>query len=129
MKSKTTTNKSTQLSLRQTPSGQCTPKGQCTLDIQHSLPLPTAEELFPEMHNANFFTKLDPSSGYWQIKVDEESSKLLTFSTPFGRLQFKRLPYGIHSASEVSQQDIEEIIEGCEGARNSQDDIIIGGRP
>ena len=55
------------------------------------------------MHNANFFTKLDASSGYSQIEVDEESSKLLTFLTPFGRLQFKRLPYGIHSASEAFQ--------------------------
>ena len=79
------------------------------------------------MHHAKFFTKLDASSGYWQTKVDEESSKLLTFSTPFGRLRFKHLPYGIHSASEVFQKDIEEIIEGCEDARNSQDDIIIWG--
>ena len=89
--------------------------------------LPTAEELFSEMHHAKCFTKLDASSAYWQIKVDEESSKLLTLSTLFGRLRFKRLPYGIHSASEVFQKDIEEIIEGCEGARNSQDDIIIWG--
>ena len=74
---------------------------------------------FSVMHNAKFFTKLDASSGYCQIKVDEESSKLLTFPTPFGRLRFKRLPFGIHSASEVFQQDMEEIIEGCEGARNN----------
>ena len=79
------------------------------------------------MHNAKFFTKLDASGGYWQIKVDQDSSKLLVFSTLLGRLRFKGLPYGIHSASEISQQDIEEIIEGCKWARNSQDDIIIWG--
>ena len=86
--------------------------------------LPTAEELFSGMHHANFFTILDASSGYWQIKVDEESSNLLTFSTHFGRLRFKHLPYGIHSAIEVFQKDIEEIIEG---ARNSHNDFIIWG--
>ena len=53
------------------------------------------------MHNAKLFTKLDGSSGYWQIKVDEESSKLLTFLTPFSRPEFKCLTYRIHSASEV----------------------------
>ena len=79
------------------------------------------------MHHAKFFTKLNASSGYWQIKVDEELSKLLTFSTSFSRLRFKHLPYGIHSASEVFQKDIKEIIEGCEEARNSQDDIVIWG--
>ena len=89
--------------------------------------LPTAEELFAEMKGAKYFTKLDASSGYWQIKVDEESSKLLTFAIPFGRYKFKRLPFGIHSASEIFQQNVAEIIEGCEGARNSQDDIIIWG--
>ena len=79
------------------------------------------------MHNVKFFTKLDPSSGYWQVKVDEESSEQLTFSTTFDRLRFKRLPYRIHSASEFFQQDIEEMIEVCEGARNSEDGIIIWG--
>lgn len=89
--------------------------------------LPTAEELFAEMAGASFFTKLDASSGYWQIKVDDESSKLLTFATPFGRYRFKRFLFGIHSASEIFQQTISEIIETCEGSRNSQDDIIIWG--
>ena len=37
--------------------------------------------------------------------------------------------YGMHSASEILQQDIQEItIEGCEGgARKSQDNIILWG--
>ena len=82
--------------------------------------LSSPKELFSEIHDACFFI-----SGYRQIKVDKLSSKLLTFSTPFGGPRFKRLPYGIHNASEVLQQDIEEIIDGCEGPRNSQDDIII----
>ena len=74
-----------------------------------------------------FFTKLDPTGGYRQIKVDKESSKLLTFWTPFDRLQFKPLLYEMHTALEVFQPDIEEMIEVCEGARNSQDNIIIWG--
>ena len=53
------------------------------------------------MSGAEDFSKLDASSGYWRIKVDRESSNLLTFGTTIGRFRFKRLPYGIHSASEV----------------------------
>ena len=94
---------------------------------RHHYKLPSAEELFAEMSGATHFTKLDASNGYWQIMVDDESSKLLTFATPFGRFRFKRLPFGIHSASEIFQQTISEIIESCEGAKNSQDDIIIWG--
>ena len=54
-------------------------------------PMPTAETVMSEMSEAKYFSKLDASNGYWQIKVDEESSKLLTFTTPFGRHRFKRL--------------------------------------
>ena len=42
-------------------------------------PMPTADAVMPEMSKAKHFSKLDASNGYWQIKVDEESSKLLTF--------------------------------------------------
>ena len=65
---------------------------------RHHFKLITAEKLFAEMKGAKYFTKLDASSGYWQIKVDEESSKLLTFATLFGRYKYKRLLFGIHSA-------------------------------
>ena len=67
------------------------------------LHLPNAKEIFSQMSGASYSTKLDTSSSYWQIKVDEQSSNLLTFGTPSGRYRFKRLPYGIHSASEVFQ--------------------------
>ena len=87
--------------------------------------LPTTEDILAQMANAKCFTKLDASNAYWQIIVDEESSKLLTFNSPHGRYSFKRLPYGIHSASEICQRKISSIIEGIHGSANVQDDIII----
>ena len=54
--------------------------------------LASAKDLFAQMSGAKYFAKLDMSNAYWQIRVDEESSKLLTFNTPFGRFKFKRLP-------------------------------------
>ena len=44
--------------------------------------LPSAEDLFAQMSGAKYFAKLDMSNAYWQIRVDEESSKLLAFNTP-----------------------------------------------
>ena len=52
---------------------------------RHHYQLPTAEDILSRMSGAKFFSKLDASSGYWQICVDKESSKLLTFNSPFGR--------------------------------------------
>ena len=94
---------------------------------QH-LKLPTTEEILDQMTGSKYYTKLDASNVYWQMKIDEESSKLLTFNTPFGRYSFQRMAYGVHSASELCQLEIGKIIEGIAGTMNSQDDIIIWGR-
>ena len=90
-------------------------------------PIRTAEEIFDKMKNPQVFSKLDCTSGYWQIKVDKASSKLLCFNTPFGRYCFKRLPFGVHIASEIFQQKIEELFTGMDGVANAQDDIIVWG--
>ena len=90
--------------------------------------LPTTESIMAKMHGAKYFSKLDASSGYWQIKVDEETSKRLAFMTPKGRYRFTRLPFGIHSASEVFQSEVAQIIAGMDGVDNSQDDIVIWGK-
>ena len=55
------------------------------------------------------------------------SSKLLIFNSPLGRYQFLRMWYRRHSASDVCQPKIAQIIDGTDGAANSQDDIIIWG--
>ena len=91
-------------------------------------PMQSAESIMADMAGAKNFSKLDASSGYWQIKVDDESPKLLAFNTPFGRYEFKRLPFGILSASEVFQKKISQIIEGINGCENVQDDIIVWGK-
>ena len=84
---------------------------------------PTTGDILSQMSGTKYFTKLDASNAYWQIELGEESSKLLTFNSLFGHYQFLRMPYGIHSASDVCQQ----MVHGDYGASNSQDDIIIWG--
>ena len=67
--------------------------------------LPTIEEITTRLTGAKFFSTLDAQSGFWQIPLDEESSRLTTFATPFGRYRFTRMPFGIHSAQETSRTD------------------------
>ena len=57
----------------------------------------------------------------------KRAPKLLTFATPFGRYRFKILPFGIHSASEIFQVEIANLIAGIEGTANSEDDITVWG--
>ena len=48
-------------------------------------PMTTIEEVVADMPQAKVFSVLDATSGYWQVKLDEASSKLCTFNTSFGR--------------------------------------------
>ena len=74
------------------------------------------------------FSKLDASSGYWQIPLHPESSRLRTFITPSGRFCFRRLPFGITSAPEIFQKRITNLLKDQEGVAAIQDDIIVFGR-
>lgn len=47
-------------------------------------PLPTLEDITARLAGAHYFSVLDACSGYWAIKLLEESSKLMTFNKPFG---------------------------------------------
>lgn len=90
-------------------------------------PLRTVEEVVSSMPKAKVFSVLDANHGFWQIKLDEESSKLCTFNTPIGRYRFLRLPFGVSSASEVFQRAIAQMIEGLDGVVNVIDDILVWG--
>ncbi|XP_053326251.1 uncharacterized protein K02A2.6-like [Spea bombifrons] len=89
--------------------------------------LPTREEIMSQFANAKYFSKLDASSGFWQLKLDEDSSKLCTFNSPYARYRFLRLPFGIASAPEVYHKTIHMLYEHIEGVDTSMDDIIIWG--
>ena len=44
--------------------------------------MPTTEEILTKISTGKVFTKLVASNAYWQILVDQSSSKLLTFNSP-----------------------------------------------
>ena len=87
--------------------------------------IPTIQEIVTEFAGKTVFSTLDLKDGYWQIQLDEESSQLCTFSTPFGWYQFTRMPFGIKSASEILQNKNEEAFAGIPGVHIVADDIII----
>mgnify|MGYP001557088947 CR=1 FL=1 len=90
-------------------------------------PMKTVEDVVSRMPKAQYFTVLDANHGYWQVPLCSQSIKLCTFNTPFGRYAFKRLPFGVCSASEVFQREMENIVEDLEGVEVIVDDLLIWG--
>ena len=89
--------------------------------------LPTVEIIAARLKGAKRFTICDAREGFWHVELDNESSALTTFQTPFGRYRWCRMPFGINSAPEVFQRKMHEHIEGLDGVDVIADDFLVYG--
>ena len=63
-------------------------------------PFPSVNDIVQAIpSSATIFAKFDAVNGYFQIALDEESSKLTTFILPSGRYRYKRIPQGLNASS------------------------------
>ena len=95
--------------------------------LREHYPLPTIEDVATRLHGAKVFTVLDVRKGFWHVELDEPSSILTTFNTPFEHYRWKRMPFGICSAPEVFQRRMHELIEGLKGVEVIADDFVVVG--
>ena len=89
--------------------------------------LPVLEDVLPDLSKARIFSKVDLRHGFWHCVLDEKSSELTTFSTPFGRYKWTRLPFGLSVSSEIFQKRLHQALEGLSGVACIADDILIYG--
>eukprot|EP00057_Strongylocentrotus_purpuratus_P005494 XP_003731095.1 PREDICTED: uncharacterized protein K02A2.6-like [Strongylocentrotus purpuratus] len=92
---------------------------------RHSMP--TVNELLSDFNGAKVFSKIDLRAGYHQLELAPESRYITTFATHRGLYRYKRLNFGISSASEIFQEAIRDVIRDIKGAKNISDDIICFG--
>lgn len=86
------------------------------------------EDVNTKLAGARYFSVLDARSGYWAIKLSDESSILTTFNTAFGRYRFLRLPFGIISVQDEFQRHVDETYEGLSGVAAVIDDVLVFGK-
>ena len=87
----------------------------------------TIDEILPQMHGKKYFSVADTDKGYWHIELEEESSLLCTFNTPFGRYRFKCLPFRVSVSQDIFQRKLDEVYKGIPNVTGIADDIIIAG--
>ena len=90
-------------------------------------PIKTVDEILQNLNGSKVFSKIDLKWGYHQLELDPESRGITTFATHNGLFRYKRLIFGITSASEIYQCEIERVLAGIKGADNISDDIIVHG--
>ncbi|KAK3716424.1 hypothetical protein QZH41_000491 [Actinostola sp. cb2023] len=89
--------------------------------------MPTLDELLPKLNNAKVFTTLDAKDRFYQISLDEQSSKLTTFWTPFGRYRYLRMPFGVNTAPEEFECKLQEKLADLPGVEVLRDDMLVIG--
>ncbi|CAH8611169.1 unnamed protein product [Dicrocoelium dendriticum] len=73
--------------------------------------LPTLDDMLPVLCNSKLFTKVDLASAFWHVSLDDESSYMTTFGTPFGRFRWLRLPFGLKVSSEIFQKRLMQALD------------------
>ena len=88
---------------------------------------PTLNDILPKLNNMQYMSIINASSGYHNLKLDKQSSFLTTFSCPFGRYQYKHLPFRAVPAGNIFQHKIDEIFNDIPNVFGIADDILVIG--
>ena len=58
-------------------------------------PAPHIDELFEQLGDAEYISRLDMSKGYFQVPLLPQSQEKSAFVTPFGQFEFTVMPFGM----------------------------------
>jgi hypothetical protein len=74
--------------------------------------LPLIEECIDTLTGNLWFSKLDATWGYWQIKVKNDDKCKTAFTTKYGLFQFKRMSFGLTNAPSTFSRVMNLILRG-----------------
>ena len=89
---------------------------------------PIKDDFTYALKDCVIFSKLDLRQSYHQLAIHKESSKVATFSTPWGNYRPKRLVFGAKSSQDLFDEVMYWVFGGIEQSKNQRDDIILGGK-
>lgn len=93
--------------------------------VKEPYTIPTIKELAPNLSHKKLFTVLDIKDAFYHISLDETSSKMCSFSTPFGTYRFLRAPFGLSCLPELFQRLISKYFGDIKGVSLYFDDLCV----
>nr|XP_049693297.1 uncharacterized protein LOC126053899 [Helicoverpa armigera]XP_049695188.1 uncharacterized protein LOC126054290 [Helicoverpa armigera]XP_049704767.1 uncharacterized protein LOC126056282 [Helicoverpa armigera] len=77
--------------------------------VKDEFPLPVIHDLIDKLQEAKVFSVLDLKSGFFHLKVSEESIKYTSFVTHHGQFEFLRAPFALDEVQAVSR--LKQVLE------------------
>ena len=95
--------------------------------VKSKYPLPRLEDLFHQLHGAKYFSKLDFTSGYWQIAMDPSDVHKTAFTTRYGLFEWLVMPFGLTSAPSTFQRAMHALFHDLldQGVVVYLDDVLV----
>ncbi|KAL1460246.1 hypothetical protein WDU94_012172 [Cyamophila willieti] len=86
--------------------------------------IPKLEDIKRDIAGKKYFAVLDIKSGFHHLVLDSESSKICTFSTPYGCYQYLRAPMGLNVIPEMFSKRVRKYFSNVQGVTTYMDDIL-----
>ena len=74
------------------------------ITVSDGYPIPTVQNILDFLCPGKYFAKLDPASGYWQVRLNPADRHKTAFCTQVGLWEFLRLPMGLKTSSNTFQR-------------------------
>lgn len=87
--------------------------------------LQVLDDILVKLNQALFLTKVNLSSAFWQLMLDEKSSLLTAFTALFGRL-----PFELEESCKIFQKRLVQALDNLECVICVADEVLVyGGTP